>query len=606
MYFISRSLLLKVLGWSLINSLWQMAFLWLIYLVVTGRGNRFSAKAKHNLAFILSTLGTTWFGITMIGNYGNEDLFRDGFTSILLVAGNNFSDVLLGIKRFIDLSLPYLSAVYLGILLLLTLRCIRYYLHVRNTKLAGLHKIKPSLRLFTKTVSTQMGIRRKVAVWLSSIVDSPMTIGFLKPIILIPIATVNHLSTEQVESILLHELTHIKRNDYLVNLFVTVNAIVFFFNPFSRLLIRSIKKEREHSCDDVVMQFQYKPHIYASALLSLEKTKHQHQLAMAAVGRGNHLLLERIKRVTGHAHTVRRYNVSWICFFLLSMMIRFTLMIKPASTPVIAQKIPGVTEVKYWQLTSPSISHPVVANVSTEKKNTNQIFLKNKPERLGDEANIPEDDIRFVNNIESEPNPDNENEDNDDNNMSNAVEITDPAEFSIAPPAIAKSNDVNSASDYHVYVPTSSFSFQFIKDTISDDKSGCVGIVTNKNMQKALITLNDINWINIEKNVFAYGKEIDVNKLQKEIKKSIEQTSVTLSEEVKILINKKDETKIRENLRKQMTTLLNLKITPDAKAFPNNRPVKITLQRAEVRQQLETMRKAQEALKKKVLRIIYI
>ena len=214
-----------------------------------------------------------------------------------------------------------------------------------------MYKIKPELRLFTNTVSVQMGIRRKVAVWLSSIVDSPMTIGFLKPVILIPIATINHLTTEQVESILLHELTHIKRNDYLVNLFVTIQGIIFFFNPFSRIFINTIKKEREHCCDDVVMQFQYKPYAYASALLSLEKTRHQHhQLAMAAIGKSNHLLLERVKRVTGHSHIDRRYSLPLICFFLFALTIGFTFMIKPARGADVCEKIIPTTEIKYWQL----------------------------------------------------------------------------------------------------------------------------------------------------------------------------------------------------------------------------------------------------------------
>src|SRR5882724_7792268 len=101
MYFISRSLLLKALGWSLVNSLWQMAFLWLLYILLTGTGNRFSAKAKHNLALILSTTGSLWFVFTFTGSLENHDLLSAGFTSIFLIAGNRLYDTLFSIKKVV-------------------------------------------------------------------------------------------------------------------------------------------------------------------------------------------------------------------------------------------------------------------------------------------------------------------------------------------------------------------------------------------------------------------------------------------------------------------------------------------------------------------------
>src|SRR5205085_9561758 len=141
-------------------------------------------------------------------------------------------------------------------------------------------------------------IRKPIKVWMSAIVDTPMTIGFLKPVILMPIAALNGLSVQQVEAILLHELSHIRRNDYFVNLIIASVDILLFFNPFSKLFVRSIRKEREHSCDDLVMQFEYNAHAYASALLSIEQRRVKKlSLAMAAIGKSNQLLLDRVKRI---------------------------------------------------------------------------------------------------------------------------------------------------------------------------------------------------------------------------------------------------------------------------------------------------------------------
>jgi len=611
MYFISRSLLLKALGWSLINSLWQMALLWLVYIAITGTTKRFSAKVRHNLALICYAAASGWFVLTFLESFGNEEVFRQGFTSIILMTGTKFANTFLTVKKYIDLSLPYLSFIYLGTILILSLRYVRYYLHLRLTKISGLQKIKPGLRMFTSSIATQIGIRRKVAVWLSSLVDSPMTVGFLKPMILIPIATINHLTTEQVESILLHELTHIKRNDYLVNLFVTVNSIIFFFNPFSKLFVLTIKKEREHSCDDMVLQFQYKPHTYASALLSLEKTRHHHQLAMTAVGRNNKLLLERVKRVTGHTHKAHRNSPGLICFFFVSMIIGLALFIKPIEHPIeIGKRVLGSTEVKYAKYIEPVTSHAGFAVVQEPKgKAKKPAQVKNKQNAAVEEnLEIPMDNdgIRYVNEMQ----PEVQDDENTDDAVVNTADQKEAAEFSIGSQVSPRLPAVGSANDYP-YVPNSSFSFQLINDSASDNAFNWryVGVVTDKDMQKALIVLKAINWEKIEKELSCKGKSIDAAKIEEEIRKCIERSEIKINEDVAIVINRNDERKVRENLRDQLMTLRNLKIAADPKARPAQCPHarrQEAMQQEELKKQVENMRKAQEVLKKKVRRVIYI
>ena len=116
-----------------------------------------------------------------------------------------------------------------------------------------------------------MGIKKDVRMWFSDLVDTPLTIGFWKPVILLPVAAINHLSLQQAEAIILHELNHIKRNDYFINFLIACMDIILFFNPFVRVLTNIIKSERENSCDDMVLQFRYDAGHYASALLLLEK-----------------------------------------------------------------------------------------------------------------------------------------------------------------------------------------------------------------------------------------------------------------------------------------------------------------------------------------------
>lgn len=203
--------------------------------------------------------------------------------------------------------LPVASVAYLIILVFPIWQFIRNYRFVQVIRTTGLTKIDAGWRMFVRKISADMGIKRKVQVWMSDLVQSPVTIGYLKPVILIPVAAINNLNTQQVEAILLHELSHIRRFDYLLNLVINMIRTGFYFNPFVRCFVRSIEREREISCDEMVMQFQYQPHDYASALLILQRAPLPHyQMMMAATGNNN--LLKRVEAILG-IHKKDKYSV---------------------------------------------------------------------------------------------------------------------------------------------------------------------------------------------------------------------------------------------------------------------------------------------------------
>nr|WP_290794067.1 M56 family metallopeptidase [Flavihumibacter sp. UBA7668] len=148
-------------------------------------------------------------------------------------------------------------------------------------------------------MAAQMNIGTTVQIWLSEKIDSPQIMGWLKPVILLPIAAINQLSPEQLEAVLIHELAHIKRNDYVWNWVISLIETLLFFNPFAKLFISNIREEREHACDDWVLQFPFQPQSYAEALLKLEQKRsgHESNLVLAASGSSRKLLLIRIRRM---------------------------------------------------------------------------------------------------------------------------------------------------------------------------------------------------------------------------------------------------------------------------------------------------------------------
>jgi beta-lactamase regulating signal transducer with metallopeptidase domain len=145
----------------------------------------------------------------------------------------------------------------------------------------------------------QAGVRGNVLLRFSEKVNVPVMFGYLKPVILLPFSLISRLDTQQLETILLHELAHIKRNDYFWNLLQMVMETLMFFNPAAWFLSRIIRLEREHRCDDYVLKITKTPLPYAHALLLLEENRASVAgTVMAATGNNKTSLLNRIKRMT--------------------------------------------------------------------------------------------------------------------------------------------------------------------------------------------------------------------------------------------------------------------------------------------------------------------
>jgi beta-lactamase regulating signal transducer with metallopeptidase domain len=231
--------------------------------------------------------GFGWFLLTFLFYYQNHSTTYAFFQNTVVHS-----------NRLLQICLFSASVTYLCLLLFPALRLFRNWKYVQQIKKEGHQKAKLEYRLFVNKVSFLLGIKKKVKVAVSALVSSPVTVGYLKPVILLPVAAMNNLTPAQVEAILLHELSHIRRYDYLLNFVVSVIHTLLYFNPFIKSFINVIEAEREACCDEMVLQFGYDKVGYASALLHLEKTGgRQHALALAAAGKQN--LLTRIEKIVG-------------------------------------------------------------------------------------------------------------------------------------------------------------------------------------------------------------------------------------------------------------------------------------------------------------------
>lgn len=141
----------------------------------------------------------------------------------------------------------------------------------------------------------RMHVSRSVRLVATDRVHSPSVIGWLRPVILAPVGVLCGLAPEQVEALLAHELAHIRRHDYLVNVLQGIAESLLFYHPAVWWISNQIRTEREHCCDDFAVAASGDVLVYARALAELESMRPAHFKAALSANDGS--LLRRIRRL---------------------------------------------------------------------------------------------------------------------------------------------------------------------------------------------------------------------------------------------------------------------------------------------------------------------
>ncbi|RZK26771.1 MAG: peptidase M56 [Flavobacterium sp.] len=295
--------LIKATGWSIFHSLWQGAVIYAILLLAVNTFPKLTAKSKHNLAYgSLMTMFVT-FILTFLTIFRLPALAAQSKGSTVSMISQRYKGFYLSwpaeLNNRAENMFPYIVAIYIIGLLLQLFILGKGYLKLEAIKKEGHEQAPEDWQIAFLGLIEKLGLRKEVKFRLSTLVNVPLVVGYLKPMVLFPVALVAQLDIHQVEAILIHELSHIRRNDYLLNLIKTAVETILFFNPFVWLSSKLIDIEREHACDDLVLKITGTPVTYAHALLKLEilKEKGSPALAMASTGK-NHYLYQRIKRIT--------------------------------------------------------------------------------------------------------------------------------------------------------------------------------------------------------------------------------------------------------------------------------------------------------------------
>lgn len=341
-------LLTHSLAWALLYSLWQGLIVYGVLFILLKVLRNVRADVRYHLS--LGAFGAlfVWFlntwmeqyerikGITIYITQGGSTVAQTVAshrnTGALTMPDNTNSILRQAFAGLEHYSIPIVVAYSVGLVLMLA-RFVLSLWQVRQLKRDTVAAPHVHLAELMEYWQDQFGITKKVKLLLSSRIDVPVMLGVIKPIILLPVASVNNMSIDQLEAILMHELAHIRRNDYLLNMIQTIAETILFFNPFVWLMSAEIRREREHCCDDMVVTHATDPLPYAKALAMLETSRYEGSLSLAATG-NKHQLLNRIKRIM----EMKKQNINYGQAGIIVLAVAAIICSVAIFTPSFAQK----------------------------------------------------------------------------------------------------------------------------------------------------------------------------------------------------------------------------------------------------------------------------
>lgn len=295
------------LGWSILHSLWQAALIGVVVLTLRVLATERRAKLRYLIGMtgLVATFGAFLatfmiLTITKLRSWSPTQVSGDQATQ-----GGGFTDLTVSVSVLPIQSLesglavalvPWLGMAWAIGFAFLSLQAYRAWAMTRWLATNGLRTAGSDWNSRFGTLVQRSRTHERVRLFISDHVSGPMTLGALRPIVLVPLGFLTSLPSAQVEAILLHELAHIRRHDFMFGLIQTAIKTVLYFNPTVLILSRLIDVDREQACDDIAVQICGRPTDLARGLAALRLGSQAPALAMAADGGP---LLTRLNRLMG-------------------------------------------------------------------------------------------------------------------------------------------------------------------------------------------------------------------------------------------------------------------------------------------------------------------
>jgi bla regulator protein BlaR1 len=282
---------LSAIGWFVVHSVWQCTLVAGVTAMILSLLPDRRATARYRIACAsLATMAV--LGIVTAVN-GTE-----GVRSVMSGRVMYAVDDVIGLPALIawgSVIVPVAAVLWMAGVALALINTGFAWRRVRRLRRLDLDDPGPAAQAVVADLRTQMSLRGDVDLRASAAATVPMVIGWQRPLVLLPAGTVNRLTAGQLRAVLAHELAHVRRSDYAVNLILIAAEILLFHHPAAIWVARRIRTEREYCCDDVAVSMA-ETSAYGRALAALEDTRAECRLVVAAA---SGTLLDRIQRIAG-------------------------------------------------------------------------------------------------------------------------------------------------------------------------------------------------------------------------------------------------------------------------------------------------------------------
>ncbi len=301
------------MGWTLLHSLWQGAIISaaLAAALMAMRSPRVRYAAACGA--LLAMLGA--FGLTLVRELPQGgDVMHIATTPPFPAWTVRAVDGVPASSDGLAAAVPWFAPFWMAGVWIFYLSHVAGWIGVRRLRRRGVCGAPERWQKELARLSARLRVSRPVLLLESSLAEAPLVLGHFRPVILVPLGLLAGLPTEQVEAILLHELAHIRRCDFLVNVLQRSVEGLLFYHPAVWWIARVIRTERENCCDDVVVAMTGNAREYAVALSTLEQNRWSgREPAVAATG-GN--LVKRIRRLL----SPQSQNSAWTPLFAAAVL----------------------------------------------------------------------------------------------------------------------------------------------------------------------------------------------------------------------------------------------------------------------------------------------
>ncbi len=313
-------------GWvmALFHSLWQGALIAGLVFLVLWMFNIRNPRVRYGLGVaglvvFLMTVGITLFHVMpeQPANSGISEPVSEVTFVQMVSQGMAATETGWSILFFLQENMPFILKLWAVGAILLMFRIAGGYQYLRKVVKRSEDSVPENWIRMIDRIASRLEIGRDIRVLHSSHIGMPMVFGHARPVLLLPVSLLTGMTTDQLEAIFAHELAHIRRHDYLVNVVQQIMEAMFFFNPFVWILSNHLRTEREKCCDDLAMEICHNERQYVEALSTLELYRvNAPGNAMMLLGKKGELLA-RIRRLTDPSYG-EMGSSKWVVMIVLS------------------------------------------------------------------------------------------------------------------------------------------------------------------------------------------------------------------------------------------------------------------------------------------------